>query len=435
MPTLLVPVLDYSDSVLDYFDINTDGTYEYQEDYSFIEDDEEIFITYDDNQRNKFSIDSGQSLQIISSEKLASNTYVKVDWLSSLIAESKENLISRIFRIRDKNDNKIYFEYEYSDFHLDEDGYVQANVIGRQLVQGSYEPLVIDKIIDLRVDDNSDIDEDTEEVISDDTDIYYGSTLQFRLNNKQLTIIDEGFNGNEVNVVLDKVLEGNDYLFEMEVINHNEDIETDPIESFINIEVGETLLDNSRFADRYDRLVVSPFPVADKRLLFIREAEEGIIYYFEDEEDDLKGFSYLIDPYYNYKNGVDLVTADGISIFNLNYGYNIVYMQNGLVSIGFNRLTGEIYLAKYDTDSEEYILTDKFHLTNEKDVGINYISDDKIVLQCGDSTFTMWRGHPYVMLNHSNEDIEMDSIYNSVWGEKVNGIESDFPVIFDLTNT
>lgn len=429
IPDLVAPVLNYHDNILDYFNVTTNGTYTYNEDY--ISYDENIEILFEDNQRHQFELESGQSVQITSKDKLSNRTNIVVDWSTAKMAEDKENLVSRVFRI--KNQSNTVFEYEYSDFDFNDANYISCNVIGRQLRNGSYDPLVIDKIIDLRVDDDSDVDEETGEVINDTNDVYFGSVLHFELTGKKLKIIDEGFNGKEVSVTLEDELEGDSFYFEAEVINHNQDMETEEVISYLNFYVEDTLLSTSRFYDRYDRMIVSPFPVSDnKRLLFVREAKEGVIYYYE--EDELEKFSYIIDPYYQYKNGADLTYLDN-SILSLNYGYNPVYMENGLVKLGFNRLNGNLYLSKWDNKLEDYVPVSKFHLGNEKDVDLSYISDDKIVLSAGDSKFTIWRGHPYIMINHSAEDIYIDTVSSRVWAEDVGNDVSEYPVYYDLMNT
>ena len=156
-------------------------------------------------------------------------------------------------------------------------------------------------------------------------------------------------------------------------------------------------------------------------------------YYVDDGEE----FSYIVEPYYQYMNGTDLVTDSGISIFNLNYGYEIVYIQNGLVRLGFNRVDnmGHMYLGKYDPKSGRYITTNILHLGKYTDLNLNAISDDKIEVQASDSTFTIYRGHPYIKINHANEDIFIDTTFTSAWGEKVGtGTGSDLPVYWDLLN-
>ena len=430
IPSITYPVLRSGDELLGYFNVDTDGTYRYNEDYT---DENGVYITFEDNQRNFFQLESGQSLKISSKEKLKNCVNIVCDWSTAKLSEDKENLVTRIFRIR--GDKGVLFEYEYTDFDFTDPDYISCRVIGRQLRNGSYDPLVIDKVIDLNIVDDSDVDEDTGEVIVDgEADIYFGSKFHLELVGKQLNIIDEGFNGKEVSVTLEDELDGSDLFFEMEFANHNADLESNEVSFYVDYEVNDAVIDTARFYDKYDKMIVSPFPVADDhRLLFIREAQEGIIYYYEENEFD--EFSYVIDPYYQYKNGTDLTVEDSQSIFSLNYGYNPVFIENGLVRLGFNRLSGRLYLSKWDNESQSYIEICRLHLANEKDVDLSYISDDKIVLTAGDSNFTIWRGHPYIMINHSKEDIYIDTDYYRAYGESVGDNVSEYPVYWDLLNT
>ena len=203
------------------------------------------------------------------------------------------------------------------------------------------------------------------------------------------------------------------------------------ITAYIDL-IAQDNLFNTQYSEMFGTMYVSPFPVSDKKILFTREAEEGTLYYLKDDE---KEFSYLIDPYYQYHNGVDLRSATGgASIFNLNYGYNNVYLENGLVSFGINRITGQMYLRKWDTSLNEYTSLYVFQLENYDDVNINSISDDRIELQASDTTIIMYRGHPYVILKHRGESINVLSKFHKVYSESVDDNMSDYPVYYDLMN-
>jgi len=130
-----------------------------------------------------------------------------------------------------------------------------------------------------------------------------------------------------------------------------------------------------------------------------------------------------------------LKSSDGISIFNLNYGYEVVYIQNGLVRMGFNRINGQVYLAKYDAEAFNYITTHNLQLEKYSDINVKSISDDKIEIQASDTIFTIWRGHPYIMVNHPTEDILFDTKFNRVWAEGVGTVNpSEYPEYWDLQN-
>ena len=391
-------------------------------------------IEVPNNQRNLFSIDEGQHIHVSSANPLKDKSIITFEWLSTVMNEDKENLVSRIIRLKDAITKDTIFEYEYTDFTITEDD-ISCQTIARVRTNDGWGEPYYGTDVDMRlyttlgsIDDEypDDIDVDTE------NDILYGSTLQLTLDNKKLWLIDEGFNGMEYSLgsVEGIDLTSGSYYWETEWINNNQDGETDDIMCYFDITVASTL-DNSQYSTKYDKLYVSPFPIRDKNLVFTREAEEGTIYYFE---DDLDEFSFLMNPYYQYYNGCDLQNEVGSSIFNLNYGYEVVFILNGLVRLGFNRLNGRLYLGKYDPVRREYIDTHTFHLKKYSDININSIDDDKIEIQASDSVFSIWRGHPYIGIKHNNETIFIDSKFNRIWGEQVGNDISQYPSNYILLN-
>lgn len=390
-------------------------------------------IEIPNNQRNLFSIDEGQHIHMTSAKPIRDRSVITFEWLSTVMAEDKENLVSRIIRLKDSKTKDTIFEYEYTDFIVTEDDITCQTIARIRTNDGWREEYGTD--VDMRlyttlndVDDEypDDIDVDTE------NDILYGSTLQLTLDNKKLWLVDEGFNGMEYSLGetegIDLVSEK--YYWETEWVNNNQDGETDDIMCYFDMTVASTI-EKSQYSGKYDKLYVSPFPIRDKNLVFTREAEEGTIYYFE---DDLDEFSFIMNPYYIYYNGTDLVNEAGSSIFNLNYGYELVFIQNGLVRLGFNRLNGRLYLGKYDPTRREYIDTHRFHLKKYSDMNLNSISDDKIEIQVSDSIFTIYRGHPYIKIKHNNEAIYIDSNFNRIWGEQVGEDISQYPANWILMN-
>ena len=382
-------------------------------------------IDIPNNQRNMFSIDNGQHINVKTHKPISEQSVITFEWLSSLMEADSENMVSRIIRLIDSKTKQPVFEYEYTDFEIDEDD-VSCNVIAR--IFDGEEWLSDEEHINLRIDTQI-YDIDDAEVDSD-SETLYGSTVILTLDDNKVKVVDEGFSSLEYELEPKKI-SGEKYYWETEWINKNEHLESDDVLCYFDISVLDTIL-TSKYSKSYKKLFVSPFPVKDKKLIFTRNAEEGTIYYFEDDGEEA---SYLIDPYYQYMNGTDLVNKAGSSIFNLNYGYDIVYIQNGLVRLGFNRLNGKLYLGKYDTSSKQYINTHRFHLKKYDDINLNSISDDRIVIQASDSTFTIWRGHPYIKIKHNNESIFIDSRFNRVWGEQVGDDDPmDLPTYWDLMN-
>lgn len=417
-----------------YFVADTDGTFYYAEDY--IEDGE--WVTFNDNERNSFNIDNGQHIRVTTRNPLTHTSSVAFTWSSVLLDEDRENAVSRIVRLMDKDSKLTVFEYQYDGLEIDEDD-ITSNIIYRVLQNGEMMDGNSGRDIQFRYSatevtyEDDTVETETDDNVEDDIEsgeAHFGSTIKLTINKGILSIVDEGFNGREI-VIEDIKLEDGEYYYQVEWVNNNEDEESADIDCVFDFVVQDTIL-TSAYADKFGKLIVSPFPVTDKKILFTRDAEEGIIYYYSDDQDE---FSYLIDPYYQYMNGTDLVTSDGISIFNLNYGYDVIYIQNGLVRLGFNRLTGYLYLGKFDSISQEYITTHTFHLEKFDDVNVNSISDDKIELQASDCVFTIYRGHPYIKVKHELEDIIIDTVFNRVWAEQVGDDDStELPVYWDLLN-
>ena len=394
-----------------------------------------------ENQRNVFTLDEGQYFNIKSKEPLSNVAQISYGWFSTLIPEYKENSISKIIKLVDTVTNIPMFEYEYSDFDFSEytdsttrledgtiqtivgEGQVSCSVILRRYVKGDYEVVLSD---DIRIP----VTVLGEDESSEDYTAMCGSTVSFMLNENRLTVEDTGYTGKAVNIS-NIELEGDNYRYEVEWRNNNTDGEDNDITTYVDLSVQDSFL-ASQYSNKYGNMLVSPFPVSGKRTIFTRNGEEGVIYYYDNDKEE---FSYLIEPYYQYHNGVDLRTSEGTSIFNLNYGYRVVYLENGLVSLGINRLTGQMYLRKWDDDSKEYITLFYFQLENYDDVNINNISDDRIELQASNTIISMYRGHPYVILKHDTEDINIISTFGKVWGESVGDDAQAYPSIFELLNT
>ena len=351
-----------------YFSVDTDGTYIY-------DDDEEI----DENLRTLITMDNSQYINIKSFENLAEQTQITMSWASTKIAENRENNIERIIYITNA-DGKPVFKYQYHNYEFDTDSeYYSCEVTASRLLSDdSWEIAHEDKLLlsvdlesfQLKVDGDDIIEEDGSEIIDvsligdeeeEDTysfnDYTYGSTLSFSLNQNKLTVIDSGYNGRSVEFTTELLTDV--YKFDLQFRNLNTDEDTDDVVTFFNFEVSESLI-TSDWSNYYGNMYVSSFPVPHKTILFTRECDEGTIYFLK---DDGASFSYIQDPFYMYYCGVDLENNVGSSIFDFDNSYKIVYLDNGLVRLGFNRLNGDLYLSKWDIMSKSYINVATFNVT------------------------------------------------------------------------
>lgn len=460
MPDLQVDVFELGENLstgLDIFNVDTDGGFVYDEDG-------------EDGAKNIFSLDEGQHLLINTLEPLTDVAKVRFDWYSNRINELRENELSRIFRLRDSNGNSV-FEYEYCDFEFDED-YVTCTVIIRVKNEdgGWNEPITLTNV-DLKTEIEADpiaIDDDTdtftdvvfdeEDIIVDDDDtddeeieedayeegyiapsfdtenydmtLIYGTSLELSLNGRKLSILDTGYNGSEV-VSNDITLINGQYTFETLWENNNEDGTTEDIISYIDISLSKTVL-NTLYSEQYSNLIVSPFPVPYKKVMFTRESEEGTIYYMTGEEP----FKYRLEPFYQYHCGTDLVTREGTSIFNLNNSFTYFYIENGLVRLGFNKYNGRLSLAKWDIVAKEWISTHYFQMSVDTKFSLASYSDDEITIKAGtDTYFTIYRGHPYIVVKNPTDSIQILSDFNYAYGDLIDNQAYDYPVVHSFLNT
>lgn len=448
---------------LDLFDIQTDGGFMYDS---------------DNGGNNIFTLDEGQKLSIKTRDSLTDVSSVRFDWYSTRVSEFNENRLERIFRLFNNN-GECVLEYEYTDFVFESE-FVSCTAIVRYMTdEGGWKILtypidlktemelepIADDVID--VDSIISIDEEEEEPSEEDTDydsdtntsigvdedseedeveeeyiapspnlndynltLIYGSSLLFELNNNSLIISDEGYNGREVHTEPLQLI-GTGFTFETEWQNNNIDGETEDILTYININLTETVL-TTKYSDVYKDLIISPFPIPDKKLVFTRESEEGTLFYLTGQDP----FKYMLEPYYQYHCGCDLISHEGVSIFDLNNSYTSYYIENGLVRFGFNKFSGSMTLGKWDIVSKQWITTHYLHMSNDVKFSLEQYSEDKIVIKAGtDTYFTIWRGHPYIMINNPTDTVYIDSKFNYCLSDEIDDVSYPYPIISSFMNT
>lgn len=420
-----------------YFIVDTDGAYIYDEDMS-------------EESRTLVALDNKQYVNIRSEKPFSGNATVKMRWHTTKISEDKENKIDREISIVDEND-RVIFKYTYHDFEYNPSNeYYSCMVKAEKLIDNVWTEIINKKLylavdvesLQLTLDANGNVVQESEPNYDDiipsegeEYEIYefndftYGSSVIFSINGNTLDIIDTGLNGRAIVEKGIKLEEGR-YSFDCTFRNNNTDADTTDVINFFDFEVGESIM-TSDFGADYSNLYISSFPVVGKTLLFTRDSEDGTIYYFKGADNE--EFTYIQEPYYMYSGGVDMTAGAGQSIFNLNNSYTIFYMQNGLVRIGFNRFNGELYISKYDIYSRQYINVARLQCS-DKDFIVGKYSDDKIQIVAGTTVYTMYRGHPYIIINHPNEDILFETTWNSVYSDGLNDEYFDYPVLFDLLN-
>ena len=305
-----------------YFNLDTDGVYIY-------DDDEET----ENNKRTLITMDNNQKIIMKTIDSLKENTRINFEWFSSKIDEDRENNVTRIVRIRDKS-NDIILEYEYYDYFFDYDDELYScsvkctkldkstNQMDTVIEEDDLNFAVDLEALNLKVDEFGNIvqeeepedEEEPEETeptyidpvtgevveIVQDAEVYndymYGSTLTLELAGNILSINDSGFNGREVHEEGIE-LEKGEYYLEVEFMNNNIDSDTPDVYHFFDFEIEEPII-LTDFDDMYASLIVSSYPLMNKVFAFMRESEEGTLYYYH---YDGTPYTYIQEPYYMYE--------------------------------------------------------------------------------------------------------------------------------------
>ena len=417
LPELMEDVCYYGGDLTENFNIETDGGYNYSKDVE------------DYHMRNMLALPNGKKFTITSTSDLAFKSQVNLNWYSTRNVENQDNNVSRIVRLIDSETNNTVLEYEWYDIDWSRTYEYTSKVICRVLHKGAFKTLLNRNLV-------LNTDAEYDPVQLGDVDVY-GSELIFKLVGDKLSIQDCGASGKEL-YIEDIDLQNGEYYIEVEFSNNNIDFYTPDVVNWIDIAVKKLSITTS-YDSYYNHIVISPFPIPAKTVVFTRESEEGSIFYLYDDynNDETNEFTYLVNPYFQYHCGVDLQTRDGISIFNLDNNYQVFYITNGLVKVGINRYNGKMTLAKYDKYSKTYIITNHLQFTKYEDININSFSDDKIEVQISDTILTMWRGHPYVLFQHPTEDILLTEKFTKIYADGVGNKTSDIPInwtLVDYTN-
>lgn len=249
----------------------------------------------------------------------------------------------------------------------------------------------------------------------------FGSDLQIEIKKNRLSLTDYGMlpDGELQNgkVILNNIqLKEGTYELEIDINYNNSRFERlNNLNGLIEMNIFEdiSLTDG---ALKYANILCSPVPVMNSITKFTRKCDEGTMYYIEKPKED--NAKYLCNPYIQYKGGTDLKTSTGISIFNLDNAYSPVALSNGLVKAEFHRRSGYIVISRYDETTELWHRCNTFKISNEPNLSLeeNY-SDDKATVRFGNTKWTMWRGRPFIKLEHSDTDIRILGLVDRVYCE------------------
>ena len=250
----------------------------------------------------------------------------------------------------------------------------------------------------------------------------FGSNIDLSLKKNTLNLIDygmlpEGDYGAGKVILKDVTLLEGEYELETDIVYNNSRFDRlNNLEGLIQYRIFEDALTSDSELN-YGNIICSPVPLQNSKTIFTRMTDEGRMYFAEPSK---AGAKYLCNPYLQYKGGTDLKSESGISLFNLDGGYSPVFLSNGLVRAEFHRYSGYIKVSRFDEKTEDWYVCQVFHLHDEPNLEIvDSYSDDKATIRFGNTKWTMWRGRPFIRVEHENDDFRMLNLVNRVYCETI----------------
>lgn len=380
---------------------------------------------------NIITLHPGDNFIISNTHDLSDPTNIEFCWENKIVnPEFDYSDVEMIIRIKDEETGESLFEYKYLNLqHMglnpesDDNSLILLNEVDvfANLIDNieDEEINLLNQTIDLNYDFNKE----------SYSDYWVGSKCNIYLERHKLNISDSGFSGAETN--LDEVeLENTNYLIEFEFINKSEH----DLTSRVGIEMTENTASKIRDG-MYSNMIVSPQPLPNKDLYFYRKTPEGVLYYQKYDRGD--GI-YTMTPFTQYKCGTNLETSDGSSLLFLETDENPIVMGNTLIRVIFDRWYGFVSIEKYNEQDKSWHLIKTMRMNNIEDIKLITLTNDKIILNVAGTTWTMWRGHPFVEVIHPNRDIHFIQPFDSVWCEaqNTNGswlLPADYQML-DLSN-
>lgn len=255
----------------------------------------------------------------------------------------------------------------------------------------------------------------------------FGSDVSLKLRNGVVSLIDyglvidnEALTGGKI-FIDNKQLTSQSLICEVEISYDNVHSQRiNPLEGLLQVNTLENVQVDSSEINKYQNLICSPSPVPDNHCIFTRHTNEGTLYYYTskvlDEVNNIVGVKYIGCPYNQFKGGTNLKSEKQISLFSLENGISPVFLDNGLLMVGFHRYSGYVELHRYDEVSDSYFFVNALKIANNPKLKLkeNGYSDDKITVLFGDTEWTMWRGKPYVEVKHKTTDMRLLNLTDRV---------------------
>lgn len=254
--------------------------------------------------------------------------------------------------------------------------------------------------------------------------IEYGSTAEMTFDGNLLDFQDYGLTQNTSLVgakisLTDIELPKDEKGYKLQFLTrYNNDVDNtvDELLGTLQVEITDDKI-SKLYQQFYENLIVSPAPLYNHKLMFTREAEDGTLYYY-DVTSNIDVKRYRLSPFLQYKGGVNLETASGVSIFDLETGVSPVIINNGLVKAEFNKRSGFVRVARYDDRTKTWNWVRWLQVEeNFYKMELLHYSTDKISLKMGNTTWTVWRGRPWIEIKHEADDIRIIGETNKTYAE------------------
>lgn len=251
----------------------------------------------------------------------------------------------------------------------------------------------------------------------------FGSNIHLELDDNKLSLIDygmlpQGAVGSGKVILNDVPLESaNNYAIQLEMKYNNSRFERlNNLTGQMQMRVYEDIMSSDTVKD-YEKTLCSPMPVPNSRTVFTRHSDEGTLYFVQDPLN--ANSSFLTNAYNQYKGGCSITSETGIYLSNLDNAISPVFVGNELVRAEFHRRSGFIRLARYDETSGDWVNVNTLKLRNYPQLSLNHYNDDYAEIQFGNTTWKFYRGRPFIVLNHSKDDLRIMNLVDRVYCETV----------------
>ena len=265
--------------------------------------------------------------------------------------------------------------------------------------------------------------------ITPSTDDYdgsiYGSNLHLEVRDDHLNLIDygvlpNGAIGSGKVIVNDVPINANSLELELETKYNNTRFQRlNNLTGEIQMRVYEDV-STSDSAMEYSQVLCSPMVVPNVQTVFTRHSEEGILYYIKDPKMTDKSKQspyYLCNAYTQYKGGCSIQSETGIQLFDLDNAFTPVFVGNNLVRAEFHRRSGYIKLSRWDEESGDWYVANILKLKNNPQLTLVEYNDDYAEIQFGKTTWKFYRGRPFIVCNHKNDDLRILNLVDRVYCE------------------